>query len=71
MPLGFDPDAKAATMRTKYMVKTAGDRWFPAYLENASNADQLAWNNKVVGYSNNPTNTNPYGLEVDSEPPTD
>jgi len=60
----FDPDAKAAAMRTKYMVSTTGDRWFIPYNDQASTADQLAQCKKVVGYSDNPSTSNPYGMEV-------
>ena len=45
----FDPDAKAAAMRTKYMVSTTGDRWFIPYNDAGSTADQLAQCKKAVG----------------------
>ena len=64
MSKAFDPDAKAAAMRTKYMVSTTGDRWFIPYNDTASTADQLAQCKKVVGYSDNPSTSNPYGMEV-------
>ena len=61
---GYNPKYRDANMVTKYMVSTTGDRWFIPYNDTASTADQLAQCKKVVGYSDNPSTSNPYGLEV-------
>ena len=38
----YDPSARPNTMRTKYKVSRAGDRWFIPYNDNSTMAEQLA-----------------------------
>ena len=64
MSKAYDPSARIDTMQVKYKVNTTGDRWFIPYNDKGTTAAQLAQCKKVVGYSDNPSTSNPYGMEV-------
>ena len=49
----YDPSARPNAMRTKYMVKTSGDRWFIPYNDNGTRAEQLAQCKNQVGKTTN------------------
>jgi len=49
MPKAYDPSARDNAMVVKYMVKTAGDRWFIPYNDNGTKAAQVTQCSNVVG----------------------
>ena len=53
MSKAYDPSARPNAMRTKYNVRTSGDRWFIPYNDNATTAPQLAQCKNQVGKTTN------------------
>ena len=55
MSKAYAPSTRNDAMVVKYMVKTAGDRWFIPYNDNDTKADQVTQCSQVVGNTNDGT----------------